>query len=198
MPVELCQPNRTTLSGVIVAVLLSASGAFAGALEDAKAAFDRKDYATALRLFRPLAEQGNAEAQTALGTMYFRGYSVPRDEAEAEKWYLKAAEQGYVGGQWSLGFFYEEIKPPHHETEAAKWYRKAAEQGFAPAQAAVAVGYEYGLGVPQDFVLGHMWYNLAAAQNPAFANGRDKLAAKMSSEQIAEAQRLAREWKPTK
>ncbi len=78
----------------IIAVLLLtalAGTAVAGPFEDAVSAYERGDYATALREFRVLAEQGNAEAQTRLGTMYLRGIGVPQDAAEAERWYREAA-----------------------------------------------------------------------------------------------------------
>ena len=67
------------------------------------AAYDRGDYATALKEFRPLAEQGNADAQFNLGFMYENGLGVPQDYAEAVKWYRNAAEQGYAQGQANLG-----------------------------------------------------------------------------------------------
>jgi len=107
--------------------------AFAGQYEDADAAYERGDYATAYRLFKPMAEQGHAEAQYNLGGMYFRGR-----------------------------------------------------------------------GVPQDFVLAHMWFNLSVSKVPASEGETreateiiiDLVASKMTPYQIAEAQRLAREWKP--
>ena len=70
------------------------------------AAYERGDYAMALREFRPLAEQGYAGAQNNLGLMYARGRGVPQDYAAAVKWYRKAAEQGYVEAQHNLGFNY--------------------------------------------------------------------------------------------
>ena len=96
MPVELRLSSRLTLTGVIVAFLLSASSAFAGASEDctAAAAYGQQDYVAALRLCRPLAEQGDAKAQSDLGFMYAKGQGVPQDDAEAVRWYRKAAEQG--------------------------------------------------------------------------------------------------------
>jgi TPR repeat protein len=156
---------RTTslLTGILVAVLLSASSALAGALEDCAAAFDRQDYAAALQLCRPLAEQGDARAQTGLGGLYYNGQGIQQDYAEA-----------------------------------AKWARKAAEQGYASAQAYLGIMYWNGQGVPQDAVLAYMWLNLAAAQEPGAVGRRDVAASQMTPEQIAEAQRLAREWKPTK
>jgi TPR repeat protein len=83
--------------------------------------------------------------------------------------------------------------------EAAKWYRMAAEQGNADAQATLGFRYERGQGVPRDYVLAHMWLSLAAANGSSAApQALDELAAKMTPDQIAEAQRLAREWKPTR
>ena len=88
-----------------------------------------------------------------------------------------------------------------NNAEAVIWYRKAAEQGHASAQGNLGVMYNTGQGVPQDYVQAHMWVNLAAsrttgkvAENARLL--RDQLAEKMTASQIAEAQRLAREWQP--
>ncbi len=79
-----------------------------------------------------------------------------------------------------------------------KWYRKAAEQGNADAQTTLGVMYANGEGVPEDFIQAHMWFNLAAAQgNELGRENRDIVAERMTPAQVAEAQRLAREWKPT-
>jgi TPR repeat protein len=82
-------------------------------------------------------------------------------------------------------------------SEAAKWTRKAAEQGYAPAQAHLGVLYWNGQGVQQDVVLAYMWLSLAAANEPDAVRERDLAASQMTPDEIAEAQRLAREWKPT-
>ena len=66
----------------------------AGPLEDAVAAYARSDYATALRIFRPLANQGNAVGQYILGFMYSNGHGVPQDYIEAHAWFAQAAAQG--------------------------------------------------------------------------------------------------------
>ena len=149
------------LSAVTVAILLSVN-AIAGALEDCVAAYERRDYAGAVQLCRPLAEKGDARVQLSLGGMYYNGQGVQQDYAEA-----------------------------------AKWTRKAAEQGYAPAQADLGVLYWNGQGVPQDVVLAYMWLSLAAAHEPDAVEERDLAASQMNSDEIAEAQRLAREWKPT-
>ncbi len=85
---------------------------------------------------------------------------------------------------------------------AVKWFREAAEQGDADAQFNLGVNYYKGRGVPQDYVQAHMWYSLAASRLPPGKNralaaeNRDIIAERMTPAQIAEAQRLAREWKP--
>ena len=166
----------------------------AGQLNDAKAAYDRGDYATALRLLRPLAEQGNARAQSTLGFMYANGRGVAKDDAAAVSWYRKAAEQGYVRAQLDLGGIYE---TQNDDVAAASWYRKAADQGLAFAQHDIGVMYAAGRGVAQDYVQAHMWFNLSAAQGNAGAvKNRNLIAAHMTPAQLAEAQRLASEWKP--
>ena len=81
--------------------------------------------------------------------------------------------------------------------EAVKWYRRAADQGSASAQWLLASMYEVGSGVPQDYVQAHMWYNLSATQGwGAAVFARAALEREMTQAQIAEAQKLAREWKP--
>ena len=84
---------------------------------------------------------------------------------------------------------------------ALAMWRPLAEQGVARAQHLLGHMYANGESVPQDYVLAHMWFNLAAAQGDADAGrpaaARAAVAEKMTPDQIAEAQRLAREWKPT-
>jgi hypothetical protein len=191
-----------------VALVLSLSLAApvaAGPFEDGLAAYKRGDYATALRLLRPLANQGNAVAQRMLGVMYDLGQGVPQDYAEAMKWYLQGAEQGNVRAQTNLGVMYDGGRGvPEDYGEAMKWYRKAADQGDADAQNYLGVMHEHGHGVPPDYVQAYKWYDVAAARYPAAASerrqetvtNRDRVAARMTAAQIAEAQRLAREWKP--
>ena len=155
---------RKLIGLLIVAALLSLSGpGVAGPYEEGYDAHNRQDYATALRLWRPLANQGHVLAQVMLGAMYFWGQGVPQDYAEA-----------------------------------ASWSRKAADQGHALAQRNLGAHYYDGQGVPQDYLQAHKWFNLAAAGgNKDAAKSRDIVAAKMTPAQIAEAQKLAREWRPT-
>ena len=81
--------------------------------------------------------------------------------------------------------------------DVAEWYRLAANRGYPTAQFDLGVFYSKGEGVPQDDLLAYMWFDLAAAQGDADAvKARDFTSARMTSNQIAEAQRLARDWKP--
>lgn len=130
-------------------------------------AYQRADYETALREWRPLAEQGHAGAQYYLGLCYDFRKGVPQDFATARQWYEKAATQGHAGAQNNLGGL-----------------------------------YEFGHGVTRDDVLAYMWYTIAAAHladdewRDLAAENREEIAGHMTSAQIAEAKKRAREWKP--
>ncbi len=98
-----------TINRAVAAIVLMlglAAPVAAGPFEDARAAHGRGDYGTALGLLRPLANQGNATAQSNLGLMYDLGQGVPQDYAQAVKWYRLAAEQGNASAQSNLGFMY--------------------------------------------------------------------------------------------
>ena len=153
------------------------------------------DFATALKEWKPLAEEGNAAAQNNLGLMYHNGWGVPQDYKEAVYWYRLAVEQGYSIAQYNLGLMYEKGKGvPQDDKEAARLYRLAAEQGYADAQGNLGVMYVFGKGVTKDFVYAHMWGNIALMNgNERGASVRGHVAEKMTSSQIEEAQRLARE-----
>ena len=193
------------LAACVLSLCPVASGA-AGPYEDGASAYKRGDYATALRLWRPLAEQGDAYEQFSLGAMYDEGQGVPQNYAVAVEWFRKAADQGLAQAQYKLGVSYAKGRGvSQDDAVAVEWYRKAAQQGHASAQFNLGVKYAKGKGVPQDYAAAHMWFNLAASRFPASeATLRDKavkiretIAKRMTSAQIAEAQRMAREWKPT-
>ena len=85
-------------AGLLLAVGL-AWPAIAGPIEDAVTAYYRQEYATTVRLLKPLADQGDAGAQNTLGIMYANGRGVPKDDAQAVKWFRLAADQGHAGAQ---------------------------------------------------------------------------------------------------
>jgi len=173
-----------------------AGQAMADPLADAKQAYFAGDYAKAEKLFRPLAEQGNASAQLYLGSMYDDGQGVPLDHPEAIKWYRLAALQGNAYAQYSLGELYEngEEGVEQDYKEAVKWFRLAAAQGHANAQNDLGLMYATGQGVPRDYVRAHMWFSLAAAKGFSEAQqNRDTAARKMKPAQIEQAQQMARD-----
>jgi hypothetical protein len=159
-----------------------------------------KDDVEATRWFRMAAEQGNMFAQNVLGTHYASGIGVSEDDAEAVQWYLLAAEQGLALAQLNLGVHYTSGEGvPQDDVEATRWFRLAAEQGHLGAQEFLGAKYWLGKGVPQDYVQSHMWLNLAASRLTGeglekAVEARDSVAQMMTPAQIAEAQRLAREW----
>jgi len=91
------------LAVLLMVAALPASAGF----KEGVAAYKRGDYRTALRDWRPLAEQGHAKAQAWLGFMYLTGQGVTKNYREAIKWYRKAAEQGYAAAQYNLGLMYK-------------------------------------------------------------------------------------------
>jgi TPR repeat protein len=188
---------------LLVMFVYAASPAIAGPYEDGVAASDRKDYATALRLFRPLADQGDRRAQEMLGLMYQVGAGVPQDYQAAILWYRKSADQGTASAQYLLGEMYAAGRGvPSDFSIAVSWFRRSAEQGDPAAQIALGLAYQLGKGVPKDYVQAHKWYNLAIARmTPTYDSAgtvasRDRVATWMTPAQVAEAQKLAREWKP--
>ena len=180
---------------LLLLALLAASPSWAAPIDDALAADAKGDYATELRIVRPLAAQGEAWAQFFLGIMYHNGEGVVQDNAEAVKWYKLAAAQGYAFAQYNLGLMYDNGKGVvQDDAEAVKWYKLAAAQGNANAQGNLGSMYAAGTGVVQDYVRAHMWRNLAAVGGNKIAReGRDAIANQMTPQQIGEAQKLARE-----
>jgi TPR repeat protein len=130
--------------------------------QEAAAALQRQDYVTAERLYRSLAEQGDASAQHFLGKMYESGEGMRRNPVEAAKWFRLAADQGHTGAQFYLGGMYAS-----------------------------------GNGVPRDYVQAYMWFDLSSEGSQEFfaAASRSAVADKMTSAQIAEAQKLASAWR---
>ena len=211
---------------IIVAALALFGSAMAGPLKDGEAADNDadkdviaqdaigsmyalglgapQDYARAAFWYRKAADRGYAHAQLDLAHLYQLGFGVPRDDGQAAFWYRKAAEQGDDLAQVVLGDMYKHGQGvPENFAQAEHWYREAANQGDATGQYDVGLMFATGRGgVLQDYISAHMWLNLAASRaddaliRDAAVKDRDGVAAKMTPAQIAEAQRMAREWKP--
>jgi len=153
---------------VVAGLAISSRKSEGGQYGDGIAAAVKGDSITAHELLNPLAECGDPFAQDDVGVMYAKGYGVAQDAVTAAKWFARAAGQGHPCAQFHLGLCYQD-----------------------------------GLGVPQDYVLAHVWFNLAAACEPdpglrvLFADSRNQVEKRLSHDQITEAQRIARAWKPT-
>ena len=154
-------------------------------------------YTKSLQEFKALGEQGDVAAQFKVGLIYYKGQGVPPDYPEAINWFKKAALQGHPLAQYNAGYMYEKGEgTPQDYVEAAKYYRRAAERGNQLAQYNLGYMYEKGQGVSTDEAQALMWYNLAAIQGETKAKAaRDRITVWMTPAQIAEAQRLAREFK---
>ncbi len=163
---------RASFAAACAATLITGTG-WAGPFEDAYIAYTRGDYAAALKVFVPLAEAGNADAEYSVGVMYANGRGMPRAYAEAAKWFRRAAEKGQAGAQYDLGVLYAKGQGvPEDTTEAAKWFRKAADQGKPSAQYNLGYMYSTGQGVPQDYAEAAKWYRKAADQGDTDSQNR--------------------------
>jgi Sel1 repeat len=124
--------GRLSLSVRTAATLILAAftqAVIASPVEDGNAAYQRGDYGTAVKLLRPLVDQGNADAQDILAVMYYVGQGVPQSRTEAIRLYRLAAEQGNAHAQDALGFAYQNgVGVQRDVSEAAKWFRKSADQ----------------------------------------------------------------------
>jgi Sel1 repeat-containing protein len=119
-------PLRATLT---ITLMLMAGAAVAGQREDGVAAVNSRDYATALRLFRPLANQGDDVAQFDFGLLYNKGWGVPRDYVQAVRWYRLAADQDVAEPQYYLGILYAKGQGvPQDFVQAHKWLDLSAAQ----------------------------------------------------------------------
>ncbi len=156
--------------------ILGVGAATATPIEKAAAAYDKGNYAQTIKILKPLAVQGNANAQYFLGSMYENGQGVTQDYREAVKWYRQSAMQGDVNGQLALGAMYRNgIGVTKDHQEALKWYRLAAEQEVEPAKEALK---------HSDMV--------AAAQNLATAQTQSKQPQRLASNGT----KIKAEWVP--
>ena len=127
-------------------------------------AYDRADYATALKEWKILAEEGDPSSQYNLGVMYRMGKGVAQDDEEAAKWYRLAADQGDAGSQFLLGYMYlNGIGVPQNNLRAHMWVNIAASQGIEGA-----AGERDNLAkemTPEDIVLAQQMARKCVAKN---------------------------------
>lgn len=134
---------------------------------------------------------GDVPATYELARRYDNGDEVPRDEAEAAKYYILAAEEGHSEAQLALADCYFFGRGAYKNYSwALKWYQKAAEQGVVKAQQSLGYMYAGGLGVSQDYVAAYMWYSISPT--PTVITWIER---RMTPEQIAEGRRRAEQWR---
>ena len=155
----------------------------------------------AIQQLRAQADKGNVEAQFALAQAYDRGRDVPIDKVEAVRWYMRAAEQGDAFSQYLLGNnSWNGTGMPRSEQEAVRWWQRAAAQGFAPAQSSLGRALVTGgQGVLPDKAQAYLWLALSAGQGDQEADQqRATLVKQLPPDQLAQAKRLVKEWKPVR
>jgi hypothetical protein len=161
--------HRLLLSLLILSLLItkpSLSSDFQKGLK----AFNDGDFQTAIKVWKPLAEQGDGIAQYNLGLLYEKGRGVTQDHQIAFRWYSRAAEDGIPQAQLNLGELYRRgLGVPKNHQQAVKWYRRAALQGNAAARTNLGVMYLHGVGVDQDVNAAREWFSRAAKQGYAKA-----------------------------
>ena len=182
-----------------------------------------RNEAEAVKWYRIAADQGGlALAQVNLADCYVLGLGVPQDFGQALKWYRIAADQGSPYAENVMGIAYEHgFHVAQDDAEAFRWYRRAANRIYDHAgntwihtpQYNIGAMYASGRGTAQDYVRALMWFALAVGfgdTKPPAPFGvelvdtpkqtapeqRDRLMALMTSAQIAEAEKMAREWRP--
>lgn len=189
--------HRLMAAFVALVIATMATELLAQDFDDGVKAVQKGDFATAVKIWTPLAEKGSRAAQFNLAVIYDDGMGIPEDNAEAAKWYRKAAENGFPQAQLMLGVMYVEGEGVSEDTEEAlKWLLEAAKHknGIgADAQARIGRIYERGIGVEKDDLTAYVWFSVAAA------NGSDEAAWEMqsvvkrlTSSQLAEAQQRSK------
>lgn len=178
-------------------IMITVLGTLPGCIDPPTSPYvDVRDTVSRIDELQPAAEQGSAEDQYNLGLRYES--ALPKNHREAVRWYRMAAIQRHVGAFYRLCALSDIGRGmPKDYQEALRWCRLAADQGHGPAMFVIATYYEKARGVTKDIVQAYQWYNLAAAHgHEDGAKWRDRLATNMTPTQIAQAQFLARNWKP--
>ncbi len=155
--------KRLTLSLIIFTSSLTTL--HAAELEDGFQAFKAGNYEQALRLWLPLAEKDNADAQYNLGILYQKGLGVEKNPKAAFIWYKRAAANGHTDAMYNLGIMYNKGRVIYRSPkDAIKWWKKAAELGNAEAQFNIAVEYFYGRTLGKDVTKALYWWKKSAQQ----------------------------------
>lgn len=160
--------KQILLAWLVCLITSTPASAQANWLDEATAAYLRKDYSTSLSILRPEADRGHAIAQYNLGRLILLGLGTSKDPDEAWKWIEASALQGYAPAEHMAGAIFSGLYPDISEqrsidgSRAAEWFRRAARQGHGAAQNDLGLLYARGVGVEQDFTEAIRWFRHAA------------------------------------
>ena len=157
--------RRLTISGIIFSwFMLSIPIVYAEAFVAGLNAIDRQHYSTAFRAFKPLAEQGIAEAQNNIGFLYEKGFGVKRNYATAISWYTRSANQSLPEAQHNLGMLnYRGYGVEQNMTIAKRWFTKASDQNLGPSHYMLGLIYYEGNDTQNNPIRARVHFQKAAA-----------------------------------
>ena len=186
--------SRRLYLAMLLLVLASVSHPVAAKPVDAaQAAYDRKDYLTALKLWLPRANRGETRAQLAVGVLYFNGTGVKQNYVASLKWLRKAAEQGNPDAQDSIGWQYETGHGVAQDIDAGRrWFLRSANQGDADGMDHMADSYMAESNEPEIY----FWYSLLARSDSSYIKYRDAEAGFITADQKAAVDKRLEDWKP--
>ena len=193
--------NRLSAAAIGLTGLLLISIAGTASADGVKGfeAYEKGDYATALKEFLPLADAGQTSAEAAVGQMYFEGKGMAPDPKQAARYLEPAASKGNARAQYLLGKLYlsgEGVAAPD-PAKAAALTKAAADQLLVEAQVDTCAFYYQGVGVPKDLVQAYLYANLAAQQGSQDGTAiLTMLSQDMKPEDIAKGDAAVRAWKP--
>ena len=188
---------RRDLVALLAIILLAFSSAVtAGDYQDGRDAYDVGDFDTAMAVWAPAAESGDAGSQYGMGLLYSEGIVVPMDDIQALKWFGLAAEQDHGEAQYKLGVMHANgWGVPMSEAEAMKWYTLASENGVTAAQVSLGTMYQNGFSVEQDKIAALMWFSIAVKLGDEDARyHQEYLAERMPAEELAKADADVNAW----
>ena len=155
----------------ILCLALISGSALGGPFEAGLSALDREHYATAMRAWLKLANEGAAEAQNNIGHLYEQGFGVSQNYTEAMNWYRKAADQGLAEAQHNMGMlYYHGYGVAENQRTAASWFKRAALQDLVDAEYMLGLAYHEGKGVELNYQLAKHWFKKAALK--AYGNAQ--------------------------
>jgi cell division septation protein DedD len=158
----------------LIAAALAALAALPVAAQSVRCgieAWQKADYATAVSIWRPLADAGNSDASFNLGQAYRLGRGVPQDPAQAQGWYERAARNGHLNAQATLGLMLFETG---NRIAGLRWIGLAADRGEPRAMLIYGTALFNGIGMPRDPLLGYVYVKRSAASG--FGPAKDTLA----------------------